>query len=160
MSMRADFIFASAGAFLTVRVRGEIDHHTAGEIRAGIDTLLLERRPGRLYLDLSGVSFMDSSGLGLIMGRYAVMKELGGEVVVLDPTPPILTILTLAGMERLIRIEKSGDGGETAKPAAAGKAAGTRGAGSRGAGSRSTEKRTARAAGSRRASVIRKKPSA
>ena len=117
--MKADFIFASAGEFLTVRIRGEIDHHTAAEIRTGMDTLLLERRPARLYLDLSCVSFMDSSGLGLIMGRYAVMKELGGELVVLDPSPETMTILSLAGMERLLRIETNGDTAASATVASA-----------------------------------------
>lgn len=117
--MKADFIFASAGEFLTVRIRGEIDHHTAAEIRTGMDTLLLERRPARLYLDLSCVSFMDSSGLGLIMGRYAVMKELGGELVVLDPSPETMTILSLAGMERLLRIETNGDTAVSATAASA-----------------------------------------
>lgn len=117
--MKADFIFASAGEFLTVRIRGEIDHHTAAEIRTGMDTLLLERRPARLYLDLSCVSFMDSSGLGLIMGRYAVMKELGGELVVLDPSPETMTILSLAGMERLLRIETNGDTAASATAASA-----------------------------------------
>lgn len=117
--MKADFIFASAGEFLTVRIRGEIDHHTAAEIRTGMDTLLLERRPARLYLDLSCVSFMDSSGLGLIMGRYAVMKELGGELVVLDPSPETMTILSLAGMERLLRIESNGDTAASARAASA-----------------------------------------
>lgn len=117
--MKADFIFASAGEFLTIRIRGEIDHHTAAEIRTGMDTLLLERRPARLYLDLSCVSFMDSSGLGLIMGRYAVMKELGGELVVLDPSPETMTILSLAGMERLLRIETNGDTAVSATAASA-----------------------------------------
>ena len=48
---------------------------------------------------------MDSSGLGLIMGRYSVMKELGGEMIVWNPSPETRSILTLAGMERMVRIE-------------------------------------------------------
>ena len=55
---------------------------------------------------MSSVGFMDSSGLGLIMGRYAVMKELGGEVIVRDPSPAIEKIMLLAGMERVVKIEK------------------------------------------------------
>lgn len=47
---------------------------------------------------------MDSSGLGLIMGRYSVMKELGGEMTVWNPSPETRAILTLAGMERLVKI--------------------------------------------------------
>ena len=102
---RAELICDTAGSILSVRVRGEIDHHTAADIRRGIDALIFERRPKRLLLDLSAVSFMDSSGLGLIMGRLSVLRELGGDMTVWNPSRETLSILTLAGMERLLTIE-------------------------------------------------------
>ena len=102
---RAEFLCDTAGSILSVHVRGEIDHHTASSIRQGIDATLFEKRPTKLILDLSAVSFMDSSGLGLIMGRYSVMKELGGDMTVWNPSPETRAILTLAGMERLVKIE-------------------------------------------------------
>ncbi len=102
---RAQFLCDTAGSILSIHVRGEIDHHTAAGIRQGIDATLFEKRPKKLILDLSAVSFMDSSGLGLIMGRYSVMKELGGEMTVWNPSPETRSILTLAGMERLVKIE-------------------------------------------------------
>ena len=105
MSERAGIVCDTAGGTLIVRVTGEVDHHTAAQIRAAVDRELFERRPKRLTLDLSHVSFMDSSGLGLIMGRLAVIRELGGEMTVCDPGPETRQILALAGMERLIRIE-------------------------------------------------------
>lgn len=101
---RAEFSSDTAGSVLSIRIRGEIDHHTATTIRRGIDALLFEKRPAKLLLDLSTVSFMDSSGLGLIMGRYALVKELGGELTVWDPSPETRAILSLAGMERLVPI--------------------------------------------------------
>lgn len=94
---------------LVIKVRGEIDHHSAVDIRGDIDKLIYELRPRRLVLDLSVVDFMDSSGLGLIMGRYSVMSRLGGETVLRDPSAAILKIIKLAGLERMIRIEKSKD---------------------------------------------------
>lgn len=102
---RAEFHCDAAGSILSIRIRGEIDHHTASAIRGGIDTILFEKRPKKLILDLSAVSFMDSSGLGLIMGRFSVMRELEGEMTVWDPSPETGAILRLAGMERLVRIE-------------------------------------------------------
>ena len=102
---RAEFICDTVGSILSIRIRGEIDHHTAAAIRGGIDTALFENRPKKLILDLSAVSFMDSSGLGLIMGRYSVVKELGGDMTVWNPSREIRAILNLAGMERLVRIE-------------------------------------------------------
>ena len=110
---RARFLCDTAGSVLSIHVRGEIDHHTASEIRRGIDGVLFEKRPHKLILDLSAVSFMDSSGLGLIMGRYSVMKELGGEMTVWNPSPETRAILTLAGMERLVKILYP-EGGEPA----------------------------------------------
>ena len=102
---RAEFLCDTAGSILSIHIRGEIDHHTAAFIRQGIDATLFEKRPSKLILDLSAVSFMDSSGLGLIMGRYSVMKELGGEMVVWNPSRETRAILKLAGMERLVCIE-------------------------------------------------------
>lgn len=107
---RAEFLCDTAGSILSIRIRGEIDHHTAAAIRQGIDATLFEKRPKKLLLDLSAVSFMDSSGLGLIMGRYSVMKELDGEMTVWNPSPETRSILTLAGMERLVKIEYPKDG--------------------------------------------------
>ena len=112
---RAEFLCDTAGSILSIRIRGEIDHHTAVSIRQGIDAALFEKRPKKLILDLSAVGFMDSSGLGLIMGRYSVMKELGGEMTVWNPSPETRAILTLAGMERLVKIIYP-EGGEPPVP--------------------------------------------
>ncbi len=109
MNERASFLCDTAGQTVTVYVRGEIDHHTAVTVRNGIDAMLFEKRPTKMILDLSGVGFMDSSGLGLIMGRLSVMKSLGGEMTVRNPGRETESILRLAGMERLIPIEYSGE---------------------------------------------------
>ncbi len=92
---------------LRVALEGEIDHHSAVDIRGRIDQMLYRQRPRRLELDLSRIGFMDSSGLGLVMGRLALIRELGGELAVIDPSPAILRIFRLAGMDRLICIETS-----------------------------------------------------
>jgi stage II sporulation protein AA (anti-sigma F factor antagonist) len=94
-----------SGGLLAVRIKGEIDHHSAVEMRGGIDGEIRERRPLKLILDLSAVDFMDSSGLGLILGRYSAIKEVGGELLVLNPNEGVMKILKLAGAERIIRIE-------------------------------------------------------
>ena len=94
-----------SGGLLVVRINGEIDHHSAVEMRTGIDGEIFERRPEKLILDLSGVDFMDSSGLGLILGRYAAVQKVKGELVVLNPNDRVMKILKLAGAERIIKIE-------------------------------------------------------
>lgn len=91
---------------VTVILCGEIDHHSALSIRREIDDMILLTRPKILIIDLHKVDFMDSSGLGLIMGRFSLMEKLGGETLLRNPNERIKKILTLAGMEKIIRIEK------------------------------------------------------
>ena len=94
-----------SGGLMVVRINGEIDHHSAVEMRTGMDAEIFESRPSKLILDLSGVDFMDSSGLGLILGRLANMRKVGGELVVLNPNEGVMKILKLAGAERILKIE-------------------------------------------------------
>lgn len=91
---------------LTLTVLGEIDHHSAKEIRREVDALILDARPEHIYIDLSCVSFMDSSGLGLIMGRYALAAELGVTISVLNPTDSVARIILMAGLEKIVPIER------------------------------------------------------
>ena len=101
------FSYEIKDGVLEIKLSGEIDHHSAVSVRADIDSLIFENRPQRTVLDLSDISFMDSSGLGLIMGRYALIKDFGGTLSLRAPTVAVMKILTLAGMERMIKIEKS-----------------------------------------------------
>lgn len=89
---------------MTVHLGGEIDHHSAVEVRTGIDERILAERPQKVYLELSGVDFMDSSGLGLIMGRFALVRKYGGTLSVLDPSPAVMRMIRLAGMDRMVSI--------------------------------------------------------
>ena len=99
-------IFEENAEGLTVHVNGEIDHHSAVSVRRQIDERITMSRPKQVYLELSGVDFMDSSGLGLIMGRYALVKQSGGELYVADPSFAVVKMMRLAGMERMIRLVK------------------------------------------------------
>jgi len=100
---------------LSLTLHGEIDHHSAVQIRTAIDELLYEEHPKKLVLDLSQIEFMDSSGLGLIMGRYSLMQKLGGELTLRNPHERIVQIFTLAGLQRMVKIEEDEESGEKAK---------------------------------------------
>ena len=89
---------------LTVYLEGDIDHHTAQTIRSRIDTRLFLVRPRELVLDLARVNFMDSAGLGLILGRFTKASELGVGFRLMNPNRHIQRLLDLAGMERLMPI--------------------------------------------------------
>lgn len=92
---------------LVVYLEGDIDHHNARNARQKIDAKLFIQRPSELVLDLSKVSFMDSSGLGLILGRYTKAMELGIPFKVINPNRQIKKILDLAGLERMVKIENA-----------------------------------------------------
>lgn len=89
---------------LIVRLEGEIDHHSVYSARERIDELLFESRPDELVFDLSGTSFMDSSGLGLILGRYRKCNQLGIEVVLSSLNPQTKKLVSTAGIEKFIKI--------------------------------------------------------
>ena len=89
------------GAVLTAALIGELDHHAAAELRQKIDTAVLSCRPRRLTVDLGRLTFMDSSGIGLIMGRYRLMASLGGDLRLAGATPRIERMIRLAGLDKL-----------------------------------------------------------
>lgn len=95
------------GSSVTVILRGEMDHHNAVTLRGDIDGMIYEYRPSLVVIDLSEIGFMDSSGLGFVMGRYALMKKLGGELILRDPNDRVVKIFELAGLDRIVRIENS-----------------------------------------------------
>ena len=99
------FSFDEIESVLTVELGGEIDHHSAVAVRGEIDSEIKNFAPRKTVLDLSGIDFMDSSGLGLIMGRYKLMQKLGGELTVRNPNSRTADIFELAGLDRIVNIE-------------------------------------------------------
>ena len=83
---------------------GEIDHHCAPSIRKEIDLAVEGCRPENLILDFGEVTFMDSSGIGLVMGRYQVMKNIGGRVSLQNTPVHIRKVMRLAGLDRFATI--------------------------------------------------------
>ena len=90
---------------MTAHLLGEIDHHTSREIREEIDERVGRAKPSRLVMDFRDVTFMDSSGIGLVMGRYALIQELEGELVVENMPDHIKRVMKLAGLDRLANME-------------------------------------------------------
>ncbi len=86
---------------IIVRLGGEIDHHNAAEMRKCIDKEIELRKPKEVILDFSDVSFMDSSGIGLIMGRFRIVRENGGILGIRHAGGSIGRMLSLAGLSRL-----------------------------------------------------------
>ena len=83
---------------LTVFLSGEIDHHTAAAIRQTADKELIKHSPERLILDFSAVTFMDSSGVGLVLGRYKTALSLGCSTAVTGLKDREKKILQMSGL--------------------------------------------------------------
>lgn len=94
---------SNSGDILIAFLSGEIDHHAAAEMRFFIDGELERSMPKLIVFDFSEVEFMDSSGIGLVMGRMRVISGWGGKTTIENPRPHIKKMLKLAGLERLIR---------------------------------------------------------
>ena len=89
---------------LHIAVFGEIDHHTAVLIREEADAAITRSRPSKLVFDLSGVTFSDSSGIAVIVGRYKKMQSVGSEgKILLKGTPPFIKkIFDMSGMKNFV----------------------------------------------------------
>ena len=87
--------------YITVWLSGELDHHAARSLREQVDSAVARSVAKHLCLDFSGVTFMDSSGIGLIMGRYRLMTARGGDLTVVGASDRLLRVMKLAGLDRL-----------------------------------------------------------
>lgn len=94
------------GETLVVKVPSEVDHCFADEIREEVDRRLQTEDLWTLEFDFTNTEFMDSSGIGLVMGRYKLMKALGGEVRISHAGERIRKILMLSGICKIIPIEE------------------------------------------------------
>jgi len=104
---------------LVARVSGELDAQNAAEFRQKLEHGLLKSGALNLVLDLARVSFIDSSGLGVILGRYKELKPRGGKVLIAEARPKVLRILELSGLFKLVEVCSSV---EVAEEKAAGRA--------------------------------------
>lgn len=92
------------GEVVTAHLSGEIDHHSAAGMREKIDNAIDCNMPSLLVLDFGSVSFMDSSGIGLVMGRYRTLQKSGAKMHITGASPQIEKVMKLAGMNRLASI--------------------------------------------------------
>ncbi|WP_379966670.1 anti-sigma F factor antagonist [Ectobacillus sp. sgz5001026] len=92
---------------LCIRLSGELDHHTAEELRSRVMDTLEINQAHHIILNLEHLTFMDSSGLGVILGRYKHVKSLGGEMVVCAISPVVKRLFEMSGLFKIIRLETS-----------------------------------------------------
>ncbi len=94
------------GKTLVVKIPEEVDHCFSDEVRELVDRRLQTEDIRELEFDFQNTVFMDSSGIGLLMGRYKLMKSIGGEVLITHAGERMQKILMLSGIHKIIPIEK------------------------------------------------------
>lgn len=89
---------------LTFKITEEIDHHWSEKIRRQVDDEIERYTPKRVIFDFDKVTFMDSAGIGMLIGRYKVAKMLGGNVEMINVKSNIRKILEMSGITKIIKI--------------------------------------------------------
>lgn len=90
---------------LCIRLSGELDHHSADELREQATKAIENYDIRHIVLNLEHLSFMDSSGLGVILGRYKQIKHLHGEMVICAISQPIQRLFDMSGLFKIMRLE-------------------------------------------------------
>ncbi|MCI8371910.1 MAG: anti-sigma factor antagonist [Lachnospiraceae bacterium] len=99
-------MYEQSGGRLTVHLPSELDHHTADGIRKEIDKKIMQEGVSAILFDFSNTTFMDSSGVGLLMGRYKMVSYVGGSVYAVRVPEKIEKLLCLANVEKYVHITR------------------------------------------------------
>lgn len=99
--MKQEELYEVKGETLIVHLPDELDHHTAEEIRKGTDQLFYARKIRDVVFDYKNTHFMDSSGIGLVMGRYREVRYLKGDIYITCVNKKIARILEISGLYRV-----------------------------------------------------------
>ncbi len=91
---------------LTVSLSGEIDHHNAAVLRLEADEAIQSSLAPNVRIDFGDVTFMDSSGIGFVLGRYRIVESYGGNVEVINLSQRIYSMMQLAGLEKLVTLKR------------------------------------------------------
>lgn len=90
------------GNRVTAAISGDIDHHSARELRVALDDVISRSRPELLVMDLENVGFMDSSGIGLILGRLSSIRAVGGELLIKNARREIAEVIKISGLTNVL----------------------------------------------------------
>ena len=99
-------IYEKENKRLTFEIHEEIDEYVVQNMRRRIDNEIQRYMPKEVIFDFSNVSFMDSAGIGLIIGRYKLINMIGGELKIANVNTQIQKIFEMSGLLRLIPVEQ------------------------------------------------------
>ncbi len=90
---------------LVIHLGGELDHHGARQAMRTIDSLIDEYMPRDTVLDMSELSFMDSSGIAVILKAERRMREMGGRAYIENPAKQPMRVIDASGIDRMITVK-------------------------------------------------------
>lgn len=102
-----DIKYDEVDKLLTCQITEEIDHHTTEKIRRILDDEIERYMPRKIIFNFDKVSFMDSAGIGMILGRYKIMKMLGGSIELINVNSSVKKIFEMSGIHRIISINNN-----------------------------------------------------
>ena len=101
-----DIQYLNENKNLILKITEELDHHTVEKLRRKADFEIEKHIPRNVIFDFSDVTFMDSAGIGLIIGRYKNITSLGGKLEVINVKETVNKILIMSGINKIININK------------------------------------------------------
>ncbi len=99
--------FSYKGTTLIASIIGELDHHSAEHIRQKMDSEMIKSTTKNIVIDFSKVTFMDSSGIGIVMGRYKNIRNLNGKLVLVNVSDQVKRIFDMSGLQKIIPVYDS-----------------------------------------------------
>lgn len=97
-----DVKLSKRGTTLIIRIMEDMDHHSAQYLRQKIDNELIKSTVKNIIFDFSNVNFMDSSGIGVIVGRYKNIQKLNGKAAIINANQKIMQIFEMSGILKII----------------------------------------------------------
>lgn len=93
------------GNTLFISIEGELDHHSSETFKQQVDESIKRKNYTKIVLDMKKLSFMDSSGVGALIGRYKMLKPLGIELTAVNINPQVRKIFDISGLFKVIKDE-------------------------------------------------------
>lgn len=97
-----ELLFKKRNKTMIVQITGEIDHYTSTQIRSQLESALYDLNCRNIIFFMENVSFMDSSGIGMFIGRYKQLQAMGGRIAIVQANGKTAEILHLSGLTKII----------------------------------------------------------
>ena len=96
--------FEYVDRLMIVKINGDIDHHSCEEIRSKIDKEITIKNPKSILFDMEHVGFMDSSGIGVLIGRYKLIANNNGKAGMINVKPQVMRLCEICGLQKIIQV--------------------------------------------------------